>query len=143
VVTSKPLGVGSPPAGTRRASMDSTSTWLPEAAADLAQQLGPGQRGGVHADLVGAGPQQPVHVVGGPHAAADGQRDEDLLGGAPHHVVRRLPAAAAGGDVEEHQLVGALGVVHPGHLDRVAGVAQGLEVDALDDAARRRRPGTG
>ena len=39
-----------------------------------------------------------------------------------------------GGDVEEGQLVGALGVVHPGQLDRVAGVAQLLEVDALDHA---------
>ena len=34
-------------------------------------------------------------------------------------------------DVEERQLVGTLGVVDGGHLDRVAGVAQVLEVDAL------------
>ena len=39
------------------------------------------------------------------------------------------------GDVEEHQLVGALGVVAGGQLDRIAGVAQVDEVDALDDAA--------
>ena len=40
-----------------------------------------------------------------------------------------------GGDVEEGQLVGALGVVEPGELDGVAGVAELLEVHALDDAA--------
>ena len=40
-----------------------------------------------------------------------------------------------GGDVEEHELVGALGVVALGELDRVARVAQIDEVRALDDAA--------
>jgi hypothetical protein len=40
-----------------------------------------------------------------------------------------------GRDVEERQLVGALAVVQRGQLDRVPGVAQVLEVDALDDAA--------
>ena len=39
------------------------------------------------------------------------------------------------GDVEEDQLVGALGVVAGGQLDRVAGVAQVDEVDALHDPA--------
>ena len=46
-------------------------------------------------------------------------------------VSRRL---VRGGDVEEDQLVGALGVVALGQLDRVAGVAQADEVGALDDA---------
>ena len=76
-----------------------------------------------------------VDVVDGAHAAADGERDEDLLGRAPHHVVGRRAVAAARGDVEEDQLVGALGVVGAGQLDRVAGVAQVDEVDALDHAA--------
>ena len=48
------------------------------------------------------------------HAAADRERDEHLLGGAAHHVVRRLAGAARRGDVEEGQLVGALGVVDAG-----------------------------
>ena len=39
-----------------------------------------------------------------------------------------------GGDVEEHELVGALAVVVRGQLDRVAGVADVDEFDALDDA---------
>ena len=87
------------------------------------------------------GAQQPVDVVDGAHAAADGERDEDLLRRAAHDVVGRLPVAAARRHVEEGQLVDALLVVELGELDGVAGVAEVLEVDALDDPARRRRRG--
>ena len=41
----------------------------------------------------------------------------------------------AGGDVEEAQLVGTLLVIATRDLDRVAGIAQADEIDALDDAA--------
>jgi hypothetical protein len=54
---------------------------------------------------------------------------------AAHHVVGGLPVAGGGGDVQEGQFVGALGVVELGHLHRVARVAQVLEVDALDHPA--------
>ena len=40
-----------------------------------------------------------------------------------------------GGDVEEAELVGAGRVIGNRRLDRIAGVAQIDEVDALDDAA--------
>ena len=50
-----------------------------------------------------------------------------------HHVDRRLTGVARRRDVEEHQLVGALGVVAGGQLDRITGVAQVDEVGALDD----------
>ena len=50
-------------------------------------------------------------------------------------IVQDQVAVVAGrGDVEEGQLVGALLVVAGGDLDRIAGVAQLDEVDALDDA---------
>ena len=101
----------------------------------LGDEVRPGDGRRVDPDLVGAGPQQPVDVVDGAHSPADGQRDEDLLGRARDDVVHRLAGAAAGGDVEEGQLVGALLAVAAGQLDRVAGVAEVLEVDALDDAA--------
>src|SRR6185295_16675058 len=68
-------------------------------------------------------------------AAADGERHEDLLGDAPHHVEHDLAALVAGADVEEDEFVGALLLVAPRHLDGVAGVAQVDEVDALDHAA--------
>ncbi len=43
----------------------------------------------------------------------------------------------AGANVQEREFVGALLVVAPRDLDRIAGVAQIDEVDALDDAAVR------
>jgi hypothetical protein len=101
----------------------------------LGQQFRPGDRGGVERDLVGPGAQQPVHVRHAAHAAADGERDEHLLGGPPHHVVHGVPAAAGRGDVEEGQLVGAFGVVEGGQLHRVPGVPQLAEVDPLDHPA--------
>ena len=47
----------------------------------------------------------------------------------------RVALLVGGGDVEEDELVGALAVVVGGQLDRVAGVADVDEFDALDDAA--------
>ena len=52
------------------------------------------------------------------------QRHEADVGGARDHVQDRAAALVAGGDVQEHQLVGAGGVVGGGLLDRIAGVAQ-------------------
>ena len=88
----------------------------------LAHEIGPRHRGGVDRDLVGAGEQQAADVLDGAHAAADGQRHEALLGGARDHVVERVAILVAGGDVEEAELVGALAVVDPRLLDRIAGI---------------------
>ena len=76
-------------------------------------------------DLVGAGAQHRADILGGAHAAADRQRDEDRVGGAA--APRRasmLAALGRGRDVVEDQLVGALAVVQLGQLDRVASVAK-------------------
>ncbi len=81
---------------------------------DLRDHVGPLDRRGVHADLVRTRAQQPVDVLRGAHPAADGERDEHLLGGPTHHVVRRLAGAGGRGDVEEGQLVGALRRRTPG-----------------------------
>ena len=110
---------------------------------ELGQQLGPGQRRGVDRDLVGAGVEHRLGVLDRADAAADREGDEDVVGGAPGQLDDRLALLVRGGDVEEDQLVGALGVVALGQLDRIAGVAQADEVGALDDAARRRRRGRG
>ena len=69
------------------------------------------------------------------HTAADRQRDEHLLGGAPDDVEHGGPARRGRRHVEERQLVGALRVVGGGQLDGIACVAQVLEVDALDHPA--------
>ncbi len=87
---------------------------------DLRHQLRARDRGGVHPDLVRARAQQAVDVLHGADPTADGERDEDLLRGPPHDVVGGLPVAGRRGDVEEGDLVRALGVVAPGQLHRVA-----------------------
>jgi hypothetical protein len=106
-----------------------------EALGRLVEQLRTGHRGGVERDLVGSGAQQPVHVRRAAHAAADGERDEHLLGGPPDHVVHGVPAAAGRGDVEEGQLVGALGVVEGGQLHWVSRITHPDKIDALDHPA--------
>ena len=92
-------------------------------------------RGGVDRDLVGAGAQQRADVLDGAHAAADGQRHEADLGGArtTSSMVPRPSWLAVMS--RKHQLVGAGRVIGDGRFDRIAGVAQIDEIDALDDAA--------
>ena len=63
------------------------------------------------------------------------QRHEDDLGGAADDVEHDRPPLVAGGDVEKHQLVGPLGFVARGHLDRIAGIAEIEEIGPLDDPA--------
>ena len=53
---------------------------------------------------------------------------------ANRQIDHRLTLVGGCRDVEEHELVGAGGVVAAGQLDRIAGVAQIEEADALDDA---------
>ena len=69
------------------------------------------------------------------HAAADGERHETGFRGTPHHVEHDAAVFVARGDVEESQLVGAGLVIGDRGLDRIAGIAQVDEIDALDDAA--------
>ena len=106
-----------------------------EALGGFPDQRRPRQRRRVERHLVGARSQQCPHVVDAPQAAAHGQRHVDALGRARHHVQHDPAILVGGGDVQEDQLVGALGIVGQGRLDRVAGVAQVHEADALDHAA--------
>ena len=106
-----------------------------ELVAEFGDQFGPAHGGGVDGDLVGAGEQDAARVGHRADAAADRQRDEDLAGGAGHHVGHDLAGVAGGGDVEEDQFVGAVAVVAVGQFDGIAGIAQVDEVDAFDDAA--------
>ena len=92
-------------------------------------------RRGVDRHLVGAARQQLADVLDRAHAAADGERHEAGLGGAPHHVEDDVAVFVARGDVEEGELVGAGRVIGDRRLDRIAGIAQIDEIDALDDAA--------
>ena len=79
--------------------------------------------------------KQLADVLHGAHAAADGERHEAGFRGARHHVEDGVAVLVARRDVEEGQLVGARRVIGDRGLDRIAGIAQVDEVDALDDAA--------
>ena len=98
-------------------------------------ERGIAQRRGVQADLVGARVDGRGRVVFGADAAADAERQEDLARDGTNGLSPRLPRLERGGDVEDDDLVDALAVVARGKRRRIAGVAQALEVDALDDLA--------
>ena len=108
----------------RRASTESTSTWLPNRSAISATSSGRWIAAVLTATLSAPARSSRSTSSTAADSPADGQRDEHLLGGARDDLQRGRAALVGGGDVEEGQLVGALGVVHPGQLDRVAGVAQ-------------------
>src|SRR4051812_9353653 len=91
--------------------------------------------GAVDRNLVGARSQQRLDILDGAYPAADRQRHETGLRGAPDHVEHDAAIFMGGGDVQEAQLVGAGGVIGNRGFDGIAGVAQIDEVDALDHPA--------
>ena len=82
--------------------------------------------GRVDRDLVGAGLEHLADVIGAADAAADGERDEDLVGDAADHVDGGLAAVGRCLYVEKHEFVGTFPVVDGGELDGIAGVAKVL-----------------
>ncbi len=91
------------------------------------------QRGGVQADLLGAGIDGGGRVIFRANAAADRQRNENALGDGRDGRGERAAPFDCRRDVENHDLVDAFLVVAFGELGRIAGVSQPFEVDALDD----------
>ena len=89
---------------------------------------------GVERDLVGTGTQDVAHLRDRPHPAADRQRDECPAGRPLDDVEESGPALRGRADVEEDELVGALGRIALGEGGRVALVNEVFEADALDDA---------
>ena len=65
-----------------------------EGVGQLVDQIRLGHRRAVDTDLVGPDPQQRPGVVEGADPAAHGERDEDLLRGAGHHVDHGVPPCA-------------------------------------------------
>ena len=115
--------------------MATTMHCAPKCPAASEMRRGIADGGGVDAHLVGARVEQRADVGDRVDAAADGERNEHLVGHGLDHVVEKPARLDARADVEERELVGALLVVAARDLDRIAGVAQVDEVDALDDAA--------
>src|SRR5579885_2289047 len=96
-----------PSAPRLRASIATTMHWLPKTLAPVLNRVQP---------------------------AADGEWNEDLVGHAPHEVCDDGALVRRRGDVEEGQLVRALGVVALALLDGVARVHERDETYAFDDA---------
>ena len=115
--------------------MATTTHWLPNFSAACRTKSPVRDRGRIDRSLVGAGEQQGADVLRRPNPAANRQRHEADLGGAPHDVQQDAAVLVARRDVEEAEFVRARLVVGDGAFDRVARVAQIDEIDALDDAA--------
>ena len=120
----------------RAASIATTTHWLPNRVGQLGDQLGPVERRGVDADLVGAGQQQ-LAGLADPDETPPPTHSGTSTGSAARSTARSsaAPVLVAGRDVQPHDLVGALRGVALGRVDRVAAVAQRLEVDALHQPA--------
>ena len=131
VVTSKPDGSAAA-VGHRRASTDSTMHCEPNRCAPRASSSGRATAAVLTPTLSAPArsSRSTSSAVRTPPPTVSGMNTCSAVRRTTSYVVAR--PAAGGGDVEEGQLVGALGVVDAGHLDRVAGVAQVGEVDALD-----------
>ena len=68
-------------------------------------------------------------------SAADRERNEHLARRAPHDVDHGFTRVAARGDVEKNQLIRPLRIVLARDFDRVAGVDEIDEIDALHHSA--------
>ena len=97
--------------------------------------VGAGDSGGIDGNLVGARLQQCPHIGMGSHAASNGQRHEAVRRRFRNDVEQRRAILMGGGDIEEHQLVGARRIIARGSLHRIAGVAQADEIHALHHPA--------
>ena len=95
--------------------------------------LRPRQGGRIETGFVGTGIEQTAHIVHGANATTHGQGNKHLRGHRLDDVQNQVTSVAGGCDVEECELVGSLLVVARRDLDRVASVAQGLKVDALNN----------
>ncbi len=106
----------------------------------------------VDAHLLGARLHEPRGVVERGDPTADGERHVDRLGDPANDVEHDRPPLVAGGDVEEHELVGPLGLVAGGDRHRIAGIDEveelrplhdpaPLHVEAGDDPSGERHPG--
>jgi hypothetical protein len=93
------------------------------------------ERGRVHGNLVRAGGEKLVGIGDRADAAADRERNRELLGDAAHDADEGVALLERRLDVEEDELVGTPVGIRRAELDGIADVAQLLELDALDDAA--------
>ncbi len=123
------------PSPERAASMATTTDCDPSFAA--IRPMSSGSRNGALLRLTLSAPASSraaaSSYVGNP--TADGERHVERGGGTADEVEHRGASVPRGGDVEDDDLVGAVGRVPGGELDRIARVAEIHEARSLHDAA--------
>src|SRR6267143_2128593 len=107
----------------------------PERVGKLAEEVGTLDRGGVDADLVGAGAKQPTRIGDAADAPTHREWDPDSGPDATHRIHLRVAPFGRGGDVEHDDFVCALRLVTRCALCGIADVAEPLEVYALHDSS--------
>ncbi|GAB5521823.1 MAG: hypothetical protein RhofKO_40740 [Rhodothermales bacterium] len=75
-----------------------------------------------------------AHVFESAEAAAHGEWNENLVGGAADHIVHDAALFMGGGDVEEDEFVGPGSVVETGLLNGVTGIDDVHKTDTFYDA---------
>ncbi len=90
---------------------------------------------GIDANLVGTGVEHVADILQFANAATDSQRNEYLARNGFDGMYGRAAFAAAGGDVEKGNFVGALITIPFRNFDRVTRIADVHEFDALHDSA--------
>ena len=115
--------------------MATTTAWRPNRAAQRATRVG-SATAAVLSETLSAPARRTSRIsLDAAHAAADRERDEGPSRGPLDDVEERAASLRRGGDVEEDELVGALGRVALGELGRIALVDEVDEAGALDDPA--------
>jgi hypothetical protein len=90
---------------------------------------------GIDRHLVRTGQQQLAHVFKRADAAADSKWHKALLGRPRDDIEQRIAVLDTSSDVEEAKFVGAFAVVDLRRLDRIAGIDEVYEIDALHDTS--------
>jgi uncharacterized membrane protein YuzA (DUF378 family) len=88
--------------------------------------------GCVDRDFIGAGLKHQAHILNSAQSSANGQWDENFVGGTPNHLQHDRAVVTRSGNIIKYQLIGALFIIKGSQFHRIAGVAVGAELDAFD-----------
>ena len=90
---------------------------------------------GVHAHLVRTRIEQAAHIGHRAHPAADGEGNEHLRSTRFDDMQNDVALVRRRRNIQKGHFIGALRIVAPGDLDRIACIPQINKIGALDDPA--------